>query len=119
MDVAVAELNYLFHLSNSGAYRQHSDLCCYWSSYCTYGMWVVKTLKKLTFYGKYGNIRKFFMVRCVVEGEHGLAASTCAPTHVGDMSLNLAPIFSSHYLLFFLHFSLYGVAKNNDKKIKR
>lgn len=74
------------------------------------------TLKKLTFYGKYGNIRTFFMVRCVVEGE---AASTCAPTHVGDMSLNLAPIFSSHYLLFFIHFSLFGVAKNNDKKIKR
>lgn len=31
------------------------------------------TLKILTFYGKYGNIRTFFMVRCVVDGEHGLA----------------------------------------------
>lgn len=71
-------------------------------------------LKILTFYGKYGNIRTFFMAKCVVEGERGLAAGTGAPTHVGDTSLDLTSIlflFSFHHLFSFLHFSLLnGVA---------
>jgi len=73
------------------------------------------TLKILTFYGKYGNVRIFFMAKCVIEGERGLAAGTCAPTHVGDTSLDLASIlflFSFHHLFSFLHFS-----QHKDKKI--